>query len=647
MRRISDHALALPRPAKRAIAVIVDVLTCVLSVHVAYYLRTNDWPDAFGASLYPALASILLAVPIFVICGLYRAIFRYGGTAALLAILRAVFIYSLPFTFFFTTVGVAGVPRTIGLLQPILLLLFVSGTRSLASGWFGRSYRNAVADADKPRILIYGAGSSGRQVASALQMSGQVRVLGFLDDDRTLWRAVIHGLQVHAPAQLPTLIHRHKITDVLLAINETSRGRRNEIIAQLKHPGLRIRAMPGVDQLARGTVSFSDLRDLDIEDLLGRAPVPPDEGLLRRNITGHVVMVTGAGGSIGSEISRQISRLAADVLLLVDSSEFALYAIHQELLEAMQNGSATVRSIVPLLATVRDERRIDEIIATWQPYTIYHAAAYKHVPLVEHNVLEGIANNVFGTLNVTLAARAHGVANLVLISTDKAVRPANVMGATKRLAEIILQAIQADGAGGLFSMVRFGNVLGSSGSVVPLFRAQIAAGGPVTITHPDITRYFMTIPEAAQLVIQAGAMAAGGDVFVLDMGEPVRIVDLARTMIELSGLRVSEDGDEAGGGLGDIAITTIGLRPGEKLYEELLIGNDPSPSAHPRILRAHEPLIPWPTLAVALDRLRAMIARGDANGAYELLGELVPEFEHMGEFVDHVALRLDGIVQGN
>lgn len=585
--------------------------------------------------LHPMLASIIFALPVFIVFGLYRAIFRYAGTAAIITIVQAVAVYAVPFAFLYTFVGSEGVPRTIGLLQPILLLVFVGGSRALAGAWLGQSYRNAVAEIDKPRVLIYGAGASGRQVASALQVSGQVRVVGFLDDDRSLWKATINGQRVHAPDDLDLVIRRYRVSDVLLAINKASPARRNEIIAQFKGTGLHIRAMPGVDQLARGTVSFSDLKDLDIEDLLGRPSIVPDQELLKRNITGKVVLVTGAGGSIGSEICRQIAQLAPNILLLVDSSEYNLYAIHQKLLHEMVDKTATVRSVVPLLATVRDRRRIDEIIGTWRPDTIYHTAAYKHVPLVEHNLLEGIANNVFGTLNVATAAREHGVASFVLISTDKAVRPTNVMGATKRLAELMLQALNAEGLPGKFSMVRFGNVLGSSGSVVPLFRSQIAAGGPITITHPEITRYFMTIPEAAQLVIQAGAMAKGGDVFVLDMGEPVKIVDLARSMIELSGLRVCEDGSSDG----DIAIEYVGLRPGEKLYEELLIGNDPSTSAHPRILRAHEPFIAWTTLRTALDRLQAMIEDGASVAARAMLLELVVEFEPMSPNVDFVTLR--------
>ena len=628
-----DQILSLSRPAKRATALAVDAALCAICVHLAYYLRTSQWADPSGPILYPVLTSIFLALPIFVASGLYRAIFRYTGGTALLATVKAVAIYAVPFATVYSFVGVPPVPRTIGLIQPILLVLFVAGSRGLVSRVLGPAYKDAVAQSEMPQVLIYGAGSSGRQLASALNISGHVNVVGFLDDDRAFWGSTINGIKVSSPDALTKLVSRYNVTDVLLAINQASRAQRTAIVAQLQTSGLHIRKMPGVDQLARGIVTLGDLKDLDIEDLLGRPPIAPDEQLLRQNVTGKVVLVTGAGGSIGSEICRQISRLAPDCMLLVESNEYVLYSIHQELSRDIENGAASVRRLVPLLANVRDRGRIDEIMQTWCPHTIYHAAAYKHVPLVEHNVLEGIANNVFGTLNTALSACAYGVESFVLISTDKAVRPTNVMGATKRLSEIILQAQHADGQTTKFSMVRFGNVLGSSGSVVPLFRKQIAAGGPVTITDPEITRYFMTIPEAAQLVIQAGAMANGGDVFVLDMGEPVKIVDLARSMIELSGLKVREPGAEQG----DIAIEFVGLRPGEKLYEELLIGNDPLQSGHPRILRAREAFISWNELEQLLGQLESLVTDRASLLARNLLCELVPEFEQQGALVDLVA----------
>ncbi len=631
---VPGYLMGLPRATKRAIAVTVDVVMCVASVHLAYYLRTNMWAEVSGPVVYPVMASVLFSIPIFVIFGLYRAIFRHSGAAAMGAIARAVAIYAVPFAFVFTYIGLTGVPRTIGLIQPLLLFMMVAGSRVVVNLLLGGIYRDAVAGEKKPRVLIYGAGSAGRQVASALQISGQVKVVGFVDDDRSLWKATINGLKVHDPSTLGEIAERHRITDILMAIAKAPRARRNEIVVQLKQSGLHVRSMPGVDQLARGTVSFSDLRDIEIEDLLGRSPIPPDTELLQRNISDKIVMVTGAGGSIGSEICRQAARLGPDILLLVDSSEYNLYAIHQELSRDKALGEVTAKSIVPLLATVRDPRRVDEIVGVWRPHTIYHAAAYKHVPLVEYNLIEGVANNVLGTLNVAAAAREFDVDSLVLISTDKAVRPTNVMGATKRLAEIILQAMAEDGVSGTFSIVRFGNVLGSSGSVVPLFRSQIAAGGPVTITDAEITRYFMTIPEAAQLVIQAGAMAHGGDVFVLDMGDPVRIIDLARSMITLSGYSVKDPAT----GEGDIAIDCVGLRPGEKLYEELLIGNAPTSSTHPRIMRAHEPSIAWPQLRLAIDAMQGFIATGDAAGARALLRELVIEFVPNTDMMDLAVL---------
>jgi len=427
------------------------------------------------------------------------------------------------------------------------------------------------------------------------------------------------------------------VTDILLAIPSSTRARRAEIVTQLRDVNVHVRTLPSVLDIARGAVSVSDLKDLEIEDLLGRSPIPPDEHLLRTNITGKIVMVTGAGGSIGSELCRQIIRQSPALLLLVDLSEFNLYAIHKELSRVVADSEnvegADDIALLPLLASVSDARRMEEIISTWLPDTIYHAAAYKHVPLVEHNAVEGIRNNVYGTLTTARLARQYRTASFVLISTDKAVRPTNIMGTSKRLAEMVLQAMHEEGGQTCFSMVRFGNVLGSSGSVVPLFRDQISSGGPITITHADITRYFMTIPEAAQLVLQAGAMATGGDVFVLDMGEPVRIVDLARNMIELSGLTVRDEETPDG----DIAIDIVGLRPGEKLYEELLIGNDPIPSSHPRIMRSHEHFLPWRELGGHFASLSAALDAGDAAAARATIRMIVPEYQPNSNLVDLVS----------
>jgi FlaA1/EpsC-like NDP-sugar epimerase len=629
-----DRILALPRPVKRLIALMIDAIICVVSVWFAFYLRIGELPPLTGAPSYPILASIALALPLFVSFGLYRAIFRYAEWHAIMTIARAVFIYAIPFAITYTAIGIDGVPRTIGLIQPLLLFLLIASSRTFVRVVLGESYTALWRAKDQPRVLIYGAGSAGRQLASAIASSHEMKLVGFIDDDARLWNSTMNGVPISGPDQLSAVIARRNATDILLAIPSATRARRGEIVHQLRDVGLHVRTLPAVLDIARGSVSVSDLKDLEIEDLLGRAPVPPDVDLLRTSIAGRVVLVTGAGGSIGSELCRQILSHNPAMLLLVDISEFNLYAIHQELSRAVVQGDGDNDGAVllPLLASVYDERRMEEILATWQPDTIYHAAAYKHVPLVEHNALEGIRNNVFGTSVTAKLARKHGVRHFVLVSTDKAVRPTNIMGTSKRLAEMVLQAMHADGGTTCFSMVRFGNVLGSSGSVVPLFQEQIAAGGPITITHADIIRYFMTISEAAQLVLQAGGMALGGDVFVLDMGEPVRIIDLARNMIELSGLTVREDDSS-----GDIEIKVVGLRPGEKLYEELLIGNEPTPSSHPRILRSNERFLPWNELSRYLDMLSASLESGDAATARGLIRKIVPEYHPNSPFVDWVS----------
>ena len=560
--------------------------------------------------------SLLLALPIFVVNGFYRAIFRYTGLSALQTILKATAVYGLLFATVFTAYGVDGVPRTVGLIQPMLLLLTVGASRMLARFWLGGLYRNQLRMVALPRVLIYGAGNAGRQLAAAMTNSHEMRVVGFLDDDDRLHGHVLNGLSIYSPADLPGLVTSLQVSTVLLAIPSVSRHRRNEMIAQMLRAHVQVRTLPAVSELAQGMVSTSDLRELDIDDLLGREPVAPNHILLGRNITDKVVLVTGAGGSIGSELCRQILSVNPSTLVLIEQSEFALYEIQQELQEKIED-NATL--LVPVLASVRDAQRLNEIFADWKPDTVYHAAAYKHVPLVEHNPIEGIRNNTLGTLTAARAAAEHGVSDFVLISTDKAVRPTNIMGASKRLAEMALQALAATAPKTRFSMVRFGNVLGSSGSVVPKFRRQIRDGGPITLTHPDITRYFMTIPEAAQLVIQAGAMAKGGDVFVLDMGDPVKIMDLATRMIELSGLCVRDENNPEG----DIEIEITGLRPGEKLFEELLIGNNPRPTSHPRIMKAHEEFVAWPVLLEKLQQLESLLEQRNVEGTKELLTELV------------------------
>ena len=624
--------LGLPRQAKRAIAIGMDTALCVISVWIAFYLRLDAWIMLKGVQWLAVVGSVGLAIPIFALAGLYRTIFRHAE-ASLFRIAQAALVYGLAYASVFTVLQVDNVPRTVGLLQPLLLFVAIAASRVVAGWWLGGAYVQAQLGGARLNVMIYGAGSAGRQLFGGLTSTG-MRVVGFLDDDERLQGQLLFGQMIHGPAELESLVCRYKLTDVLLAIPSASRQRRNEIIESVRHLKVAVRTLPGLSDLAHGRITASELRELSVDDLLGRDQVAPDEKLLQSKIRDVSVLVTGAGGSIGGELCRQALALRPAVLLLVDSSEAALYNIHQEL-ESLRTSETEKVAIIPLLGSVCDSERMKGIMSAWRPDTIYHAAAYKHVPLVEHNPSEGVWNNVFGTLAVAQAAIEAKVSDFVLISTDKAVRPTNVMGASKRLAESVLQALADTGAETRLSMVRFGNVLGSSGSVVPLFRDQIRLGGPVTITHPEITRYFMTIPEAAQLVIQAGAMARGGEVFVLDMGEPVRIVDLARKMVELSGLTVRE----AKAPDGDIEFAYVGLRPGEKLYEELLIGNDPNPTSHPRIMRAHEPLTPWSDLSAQLDGLHCAIEQSSVATVIDMLRQLVPDYTPEGLVVDWVHLQ--------
>lgn len=628
-RKLATPMLNLPRTAKRLVAASVDLGLCVFTVWLAYYLRLGEFISLSGNALLAVLASICLALPVFMLSGLYRAIFRYSGWPALLAVARAISIYGLLYASIFTAIGVTDVPRTIGIIQPILLLLLVGASRALARIWLGDEYQSILKQAARPKALIYGAGKTGRQLAAAMSNCYEMQVVGFLDDDDRLHGHVLNGQPIYNPENLPYLVSALPISDVLLAMPSLNRKRRNEILAQIRNAHVSVRTLPSVTDLAQGKVSISDLRELDIYDLLGREPVSPNHILLAKNVLNKVVLVTGAGGSIGSELCRQILSVGPEKLLLIEQSEFALYEIHREL-EAKLAGRDI--KLVPLLGSVQDDERLHEVMSTWKPDTVYHAAAYKHVPLVEHNPAEGIKNNVIGTQKAAKAAAENGVTDFVLISTDKAVRPTNIMGASKRLAEMVLQALAAMSPNTKFTMVRFGNVLDSSGSVVPKFRQQIRDGGPITLTHPEITRYFMTIPEAAQLVIQAGAMAKGGDVFVLDMGSSVKIIDLAYRMIELSGLTVKNEENPSG----EIEIEITGLRPGEKLYEELLIGDNPKLTSHPRIMKADEEFISWLDLEAKLKALEMALDINDVKVVRLMLQQLVSGYQPSGDIVDWV-----------
>lgn len=619
--------LGLSRPIKRLIALALDVALIGLTVWLSFYLRLGEWVSPLAIEWQPLSAfwaSLLIAVPIFIVTGLYRNIFRFSGLPVLMALLKAIGIYGFFYAILITAIGLVGVPRTIGLIQPVLLFLAVAASRVFVAFWLGGGYRAKLKRANLPRVLIYGAGTTGRQLAGALRQSNQMNVLGFLDDDSRLVGNTLNGHPIFSASALEELIQKFNITDVLLALPSVNRKRRNDIIAYVRSCKVHVRTLPSMTDLAKGKISVSDIRELDIEDLLGRDPVEPNPALLQKNIRNKTVLVTGAGGSIGSELCRQIILEGPVKLVLFEQGEFNLYRLHQELLALNEKLNLYV-PLIPVLGSVRDEGRLREILSKERPQTIYHAAAYKHVPLVEGNPVEGILNNVFGTLAAAQVAAECGVQSFTLISTDKAVRPTNVMGASKRLAEMVLQALageaeaKSSSSKTIFSMVRFGNVLDSSGSVVPRFKQQIAEGGPVTLTHPDVTRYFMTIPEAAQLVIQASAMATGGDVFLLDMGEPVKIMELARRIIELSGLTVSDDENPNG----DIEIEIIGLRPGEKLYEELLIADNPLATDNQRIMKAHEDYLPWPVFCEKLNNLEKYCSLNDRQKIEAALKELV------------------------
>ncbi|GGE78415.1 polysaccharide biosynthesis protein [Massilia psychrophila] len=631
--RFSKLLLALPRPVKRVLALAVDAGLCVLCVWLSFGIRLDSWTFLTGAQWWAVASAIGLAFPLFIVNGLYRAIFRYSGTAALMALVKACVPFGLAYFFVFTVIQIDGVPRSIGVTVPLLMFVSVGCSRLLTRYSLGGLYLDRVNAKGLPQVVIYGAGVAGRQVAAALANNREMVVRAFVDDAPHLQGSTLSGLPIYPASGLQDLVRSQGVTDVLMAMPSISRTRRAQIVRAIEgmHLQLHVRALPCLSDLAQGKIKIQDISELDIEDLLGRDPVPPSTDLLEKNIVGRVVLVTGAGGSIGSELCRQIVRLGPDTVLLVDSSEHALYAIHHELQRTVP--SKNIR-VLPLLASVRDEARMREIMRVWRPQTVYHAAAYKHVPLVEHNPAEGVRNNVMGTWTTARLSAEFGVRDFVLISTDKAVRPTNIMGASKRLAEMVLQGLAQERSATRFSMVRFGNVLGSSGSVVPLFRQQIRDGGPITLTHADITRFFMTIPEAAQLVIQAGAMAVGGDVFVLDMGAPVRIIDLARRMVELSGMTVREDGNADG----DIGIEITGLRPGEKLYEELLIGDNPSPTEHPRIMKAHDDAMVWSKLRLRLAALDAALESNDVNTIRQILQELVSGYLPAGEIVDWVYL---------
>lgn len=615
---------------------IGDSALAIVSVWLSYYLRLGDFLPIWTATnehvpMNAWLMAVVLSLPIFMYFGLYRLIFRYAGGAAILSIAKAVGAYSAIYGFMVMVVGIDGVPRTIGIIQPIILLLFVVASRGVARLWLGSMYIEELAKNRKPKTLIYGAGTAGRGLAAALAHSNDFSVVGFLDDNPQLQGSQISGHVVYAPEKVGALAEKLEIKTVMIALPSVRRQKRADIIEQLMGYPFTVQILPSYSDVSQGLITINDVREVSIEDILGRDAVMPDEKLMKSDIGGKTVLVTGAGGSIGSELSHQILELSASDIILLDNSEFALYKIEEKLQKQRANLNLNTK-IIALLGSVTDASRMAHILSNYKPDTIYHAAAYKHVHIVENNPFEGIYNNSFGTLITAEQAVKAGVNKFVLISTDKAVRPTNIMGASKRLAELALQALSTHQDKTIFAMVRFGNVLNSSGSVAPIFQKQITAGGPVTVTHKDVTRYFMTISEAASLVIQAGAMTAhhtekgqAAPVYLLDMGEPVKIYDLAVKMIELSGLRPFDTGHKPEG---DIEIKITGLKSGEKLYEELLIGENDRKTVHPKIRMANESHLTWDELYKATNEMKQLVKLSDTNAMIKMLETLVDGFQH-------------------
>lgn len=656
MGKLRAMLVALPRRQKRIIQVSTDVCLVWFALWMAFVVRLgiDELVNPLETHTWLFISAPVIAIPLFIRIGMYRAVMRYFGNDALVAIIKAVSLSAL-------ILGVVVylysnhqhvVPRSVMFNYWWLSLVMIGGLRLamrqyFLGDWFSAAQHVPFATRDDglPKVAIYGAGAAGNQLVAALRMGRSMRPVAFIDDDDSISNRVISGLQVYKPKHIQQMIDVTGAQEILLAIPSSARARRREILGLLESFPLHVRSVPNFSDLAAGRVKVDDLQEVDIADLLGRDAVPAQEELLEHCIKNQCVLVTGAGGSIGSELCRQIVLLKPTTLLLLDHSEFNLYTILSELERRIARESLKVK-VLPILGSVRNHSKLLDVMKTWEVDTVYHAAAYKHVPMVEHNIAEGVFNNVVGTLNAAQAALQAGVSNFVLISTDKAVRPTNIMGSTKRLAELILQALSCETAPVMFGdranvhqvnktrfiMVRFGNVLGSSGSVIPVFHQQIKSGGPLTVTHPKITRYFMTIPEAAQLVIQAGSMGQGGDVFVLDMGEPVRIIELAEKMVHLSGLSIRSEKNPHG----DISIEFTGLRPGEKLYEELLIGDNVAVTSHPMIMSAQEDHVSWDLFKQSLSLLLKALEDDDYAKVRQILGDTVSGYAPEGEIVDWI-----------
>jgi FlaA1/EpsC-like NDP-sugar epimerase len=615
--------VALPRAARKSLVLALDCAVCLAVVPIAFWLRLGEWELRTPRVIIFAGIALSAWLLVSLATRTYRSVTRFAGQHTLFALMRSCVFMSLALAVLLLSLRIDSMPRTLCVIHPLVFFLGLAGERLLLSQLIVDALQGLRRIPMRKQVLIYGAGVSGQQLAASIRQDPSLYVVGFIDRNETLRDNVLEGKRIWHTADLELVLNLEKIDEVFIALPTARRSVRRAIVERIRHykGGVRVRVLPTLSQIASGRVSISDLREVQIEELLGRDEVAPDPVLMQRNITGCRVLVTGAGGSIGSELCRQIVRQRPSLIVLAEHSEHALYSIDIELREIVRREDLPVE-ISPELANVTDEGQCERMLTRHAVDTVFHAAAYKHVPMVESNPIAGIRNNVLSTLSAALASERCGVRKFILVSTDKAVRPTNVMGASKRVCELVVQARAAAQQETSYCSVRFGNVLGSSGSVIPRFRQQIAAGGPVTITHSEATRYFMTIPEAAQLVIQAGALAGDGEVLLLDMGEPVRIIDLARLMIELSGLSVADDDNPDG----EIAIEEIGLRPGEKLIEELLIGGDCQGTAHPRIVKARESMHSWPMLEAQLHKLIVSLEHADSQAAIAILRELVPEF---------------------
>lgn len=646
--------LSLPTSIKRILQLVADIIIIWFALWLSFVVRLgiDELINPFGAYFKLFLATPCFVIPCLFYFKLYRIVNRYFDNEGIIAIFKAITLSSL-----LLVLGIYWcqpdflVPRSIVFIFWWMNILLLVGFRLvvryyLLKDWhipFSRKYQKKII-----KVAIYGAGVAGNQLVATLRMGRNLKPVAFIDDDHHLIGRNVAGLRVFSPQAIEKMILKTKAEEILLAIPSACRSRRREILTLLEKYSLRVRSIPGIMDLASGKVKVDDIQEIDIVDVLGRDIVPPDKKLFSTCIEDKTVLVTGAGGSIGAELCRQIVTVGVKTLLLLDHSEYNLYTIHFELDNYIRQKQLAI-NLIPILGSIRDIDLLTRVMSRWHIDTIYHAAAYKHVPMVEYNITEGILNNVIGTLNVAQAAIQANISNFVLISTDKAVRPTNMMGATKRLAEMVLQALSHETYPLLFNintrakqstcftMVRFGNVLGSSGSVIPLFRKQIKEGGPITVTHPEVTRYFMTIPEAAQLVIQAGSMGKGGDVFVLDMGKPIKIVDLAEKMVSLSGLSIIKGNNPQG----DIAIQFTGLRPGEKLYEELLIGNNVVKTQHPMIRRANEEYIEWGKMTGVLESILKSLKQENYQDLQTLLVKTVAGYHVENGLVDWVCLKRD------